>query len=197
LPRRYSGRPHANLPDGTFPTLRFFCNWVAHIKLTRGEGAEVVKAMNDIFAVRLQGQRMNEDNRQALSSLFGFDTFRAQLLEFLRDNDLTGTVLELLPEWIAFTKHYASVVADCPIIYSKKDVSLKWMDRVVISTCEVDPAMLEYYRAEDPCLEAPFGMRWSFFKGHRAVMKWEVPMILGSTGGFSHDMPGKVGNEGF
>lgn len=169
---------HANLPDNQLVTLRFFCNWVAHTKLTRGEGAEIVKLMNDLFAARLNdGQRMTEEQHQRLYSLFSFDTFREQLLAFLRAQGLNWAVIELLPEWIKFVKHYAGVVADCPITYGKKDLQLKWMDRAIVSTYEVDQDLIEQTLTGHPFVECPFGMRWTFFKGEREIMKWEVPIM--------------------
>jgi hypothetical protein len=167
---------HANLPDNQLVTLRFFCNWVAHTKLTRGEGVEIVKLMNDLYAARLSGQWMTDEQHQRLHGLFSFDTFRQQLLGFLRAQGLNWAMIELLPEWIKFVRHYAAVVADCPITYGKKDLQLRWMDRAIVSICEVDQGPIGQAPTGHPVVECPLDMRWTFFKREREVMKWEVPI---------------------
>jgi hypothetical protein len=169
---------HANLRDADFSTLRFFSNWVAHTKLTRGQAVKLVKRMNDSFDNRLRGQRMTEEQHLALPSLFRFETFRDELREFLRSQDLVWARLELWPEWVSFMKNYAGVVAECPIIYAKKD--LRWMDRAVISTFVVDDEVVEYAREDYPGgVRCPFGIRWAFFKGEQQVMRWELPIMYG------------------
>jgi hypothetical protein len=171
---------HAKLRDADSVTLRFFANWVAHTKLTRGQAVELVRQMNDSFDNRLRGQRMTEEQHLALSSLFRFETFRDELREFLRSQDLVWARLELWPEWVSFMKNYAGVVAECPIIYAKKDLPLRWMDRAVISTFVVDDDVVEYAKEDYPGgVRCPFGIRWAFFKGEQQVMRWELPIMYG------------------
>jgi hypothetical protein len=169
---------HSRLPDNQFLTLRFFCNWAVHTKLTRGEGAEIVGLMNKCFEGRLNGQYMPEEEHERLHGIFSFEAFRNELLEFLRGQGLTLSAMELPPQLINFIKLYSSVVADCPIIYTKKDLRLRWMDRAVISTYQVDHDLIPQIRQESPFAECPFGLRWTILRDEREVMKWEIPIIF-------------------
>jgi hypothetical protein len=81
---------HADLNEDQFVTLRFFCNWAVHTKLTRGEGAKIVALLNDLFEARLQGRLMGDEQRQKLSDVFSFETFRRELLDFLRSQGLVA-----------------------------------------------------------------------------------------------------------
>jgi hypothetical protein len=166
----------AQVREGELATLRFFCNWAVHTKLTRGEGSALVQLMNDLFDARLKGQLMSEEQHERLYGAFSFDRFREELLDFLRSQGLPLSNFEVLPDWVKFIKLYTAVVSDCPIIYTKTDLPLR-MDRAILTTCQVEVEYVQRLRQENRFYECPFGVRWTFFKGEAQVMKWEIPII--------------------
>jgi hypothetical protein len=86
--------------------------------------------------------------------------------------------MEILPDWVKFVELYASVVADCPIVHTKKDLQLRWMDRAVTSDYQIDDETMRQIRAESLYAECSFGLRWTFFKGEEQILRWEVPLVF-------------------
>lgn len=104
------------------PLLRVFCNWVAHTDLgNRGEGStEILKAVDDKVAIA-------REKGLALGScpVFRFETFRQSLRTFLTEFKFPLELVTTEAVWRRFIMLYASVVGECPILYTASKVPLK------------------------------------------------------------------------
>jgi hypothetical protein len=111
------------------PVVRMFCNWVVHTDLAnKGEGstlflAALDKEIDDAVA-----------RNKSINSLpvFRFETFRESLRQFLRHFKLPDQLVRVEKKWRLFIMLYASVVSECPIIFSASKVALKHIESIEV-----------------------------------------------------------------
>jgi hypothetical protein len=111
------------------PVLRMFCNWVVHTDLTnKGDGSTLLLAAVD----REIGDAAAKNKSIDSLPVFRFETFRESLRKFLRHFAFPEELVQVEKKWRPFVMLYASVVSDCPIVFSASKVRLKHIGRIEV-----------------------------------------------------------------
>lgn len=111
------------------PVLKMFCNWVVHINLeNKGPGATLLlNDFDDHFTQLLEHKRILP-NAGHISG----GAFVQALDQCLRRFDITANFLHDLRKLKRFFRLYASIVSECPIVYTASKTQLKYVQRVEI-----------------------------------------------------------------
>jgi hypothetical protein len=138
--------------DKDFETLKFYCDWVLHLKLDRSKGASnVIKLFESI--------QKAADNRDAelfqsrsiwlFEHVLNADTFRNQLIDVLCRNEILPEIFTDDANWYEFLHHYGAIIDGVPLELKIK--SANQITRVIVT------------RQEDPGLPVPGNRK--FFEG--------------------------------
>lgn len=100
------------IPFAEYPSLRMYSNWAVHVELANSQAQELVKTADSFYLKLIAGEPTAEDKEQ-FRGLFNFETFRAELTQYLRVNRLPDFDDRW---WNAFLTHFLNVVEDCPLI---------------------------------------------------------------------------------
>jgi hypothetical protein len=108
---------HTNPQWTTYPVLRTYCDWSAHIRLSQSGAEILLRSLDDAF--------MAPEAEQGRALKTAFDTFsltefQRELRLFLKSVDLPCRLIEDHVWWGQFLRHYVAVVSDCPFIYGGK-----------------------------------------------------------------------------
>ena len=156
--------------QSTYPTLKLFCDWVVHAKLSGKKVQKLLWEFDSLYDSRLQhGIEINNDMPDLLHNFLTFQGFKNELHVFLGKNCSVQTpnVLDK-NNWGDFEETYCSIVSDCLLIYEDKKKPLKHFDRASISLrkLQFSPAQIKY----DP-ITVSTGVQWIFFKGEKETFR--------------------------
>jgi hypothetical protein len=117
----------ANTAPDAFVSLKVYCDWTVHTTLTKASRTKEIMAKvdQDFFNnFHPDGHGTPPDEHEKLQALLYLDTFRAELLSFLENNDLPILLASDDGEWFNFLKYYAAVIEDCSLIYKADDLKM-------------------------------------------------------------------------
>jgi hypothetical protein len=96
-----------------FPTLNFYCNWVAHIDLDRNRAArDFIQSVMPILT--LDGGHTSEQ-QQGFDRLLTLRAFRDELSGFLTEHGIADHICTDDANWLEFVNAYSRVVDGVPI----------------------------------------------------------------------------------
>jgi hypothetical protein len=122
-----------------YPSLRFHCDWVAHVVLDREAAQNIVKAVDDyerclggVRALR-SGNPVPDEFEQIiykLGEILALLQFRKELQKYLEIHNLSSEIAADVATWTAFLSFYLRVIEQCPLKCINK--RLKYVDEVTI-----------------------------------------------------------------
>lgn len=132
---------HDNKPSNYW-TLNFFCDWVAHPKLS-GAGARQVLKMLDDHLPSFQDKPEKWDPDGVVHNILSFQLLRQHLGEFLAANDLPTRWCDDLFTWNTVLQFYGQQVQDTPLAVDSGKHALVYVRKVEIVACEPDKEIVE------------------------------------------------------
>jgi hypothetical protein len=145
--------------DRDFETLKFYCDWILHVKLDRNKGASnVIKLFESIQKAADEGNAELYESRSMwlFEQVLSADTFRNQLIDVLSRNGIRPEVFADNANWYEFLHYYGAIIQGVPLEVKVK--SGTQITRVIVT------------RQEDPGSTVPgnrdflFALLWSPFK---------------------------------
>jgi hypothetical protein len=111
------------------PVLKMFCNWVVHTNLgNKAPGATLLlKDFDDHFTQLFEHERLLP-NAGHISGR----AFREALGQCLRRFNIAANFLHDLKKLKTFFSLYASIVSECPIVYTASRAQLKYVQKIEI-----------------------------------------------------------------
>jgi len=102
-----------------FPTLRFFCNWALHIKLTSSRAGHLLQEFDSQVPAMLEGAHDDLSTFKS-AKVFKIFEFMGELMALLIHHNIE------LPHScsIKFITLYLSIIANCPVSYDPKQLLL-------------------------------------------------------------------------
>jgi len=113
----------------TYSTLRLYCNWALHIKLSYSQARKIV-TMADSFYPKLERGELTEQEKNEFRSVFSLTAFRGELNRFLTDKHLPAFCDA---EWNSFLACFLNTIEDCPLVCKAKGVNTSEVDEVVLT----------------------------------------------------------------
>jgi hypothetical protein len=166
---------HVDPDRTTWEALRTFCNWPLHTNLTSGWAKKPIELMNEVIQ-RKDGMLellINADRRKQVQSIFSLDEIYTELIQFLKQQGIGQFNVLILQEWATFLKLYFSVVADCPLTFTK-DLPFDHVKQVTVRVYEVP----EDVKAENANCAAMFGVTWVFATKSGARREFNMPLCF-------------------
>jgi hypothetical protein len=144
--------------DSDFETLKFYCDWVLHVKLDRKGASNVIKLFESIQKAADEGNAELYQSRSMwlFGQVLSADTFRNQLIDVLSRNEIPADFFTDNANWYEFLHHYGAIIDRVPL--ELKIRSANEITRVIVT------------RQEEPPSPAPsnrqflFALLWSPFK---------------------------------
>jgi hypothetical protein len=144
--------------DKDFETLKFYCDWVLHVKLDRKGASNVIKLFESIQKAADYGNVALYESRSMwlFEQVLSADTFRNQLIDVLARNEIPPEVFADNANWYEFLHRYGAIINDVPLELNVK--SANQITSVIVM------------RQEDPGSTVPgdrkflFALLWSPFK---------------------------------
>lgn len=148
-----------------FRTLQFYCNWALHVKIDRNsETGKILKAFDTAIERTILS---SEPTMKYLYDLLSFSELFRQLKTLLAEHNLPTSIIDD-DNCNTFFKYYAGVVSDCPIVCTKEDLELEYVDTIIVSS--VPPPTATQLLLDDSFgVEARkplFIVRWTFGKNN-------------------------------
>jgi hypothetical protein len=144
--------------DRDFETLKFYCDWVLHVKLDRNKGASnVIKLFESIQKAADEGNAELYESRSTwlFEQVLSADAFRNQLIDVLSRNEIPAEFFTDDVRWHDFLNHYGAIIQGVPL--ELKVRSANQITSVIVT------------RQEDPGSPVPgnrkflFALLWSPF----------------------------------
>ena len=146
-----------------YPVVRLFCDWTVHTSISRNPEAEPLLREFDRAAATVKAG--NGFRLPFLLDVLSLSNFRSELGKFLDSNLLPTQVVRDQDEWDRFLDLYSSVVADCPITYTKLQVPFAHITNLTLTKSLPEDSYVLSLR------EQPF----------RVWMNWRVEFNDGSV----------------
>lgn len=106
--------------------LRMFCNWVVHTSLEkRTDGSTLILSEIDDYMAELHERQKLLPHPKHMS----LGTFREALIRCFAAFGLTPQFFSNLAEWKKFFNLYASIVSECPIVFTASRRNLKYIKK--------------------------------------------------------------------
>ncbi len=164
-----------------YPTLKLFCDWVVHSKLSGPKVQKLLAQMDELYDTRyLRNIPTQNDTPPLARDFLSWHGFKTELKAFLLKDCGVGTPAALdKRKWEHFEEVYSSIVRDCLLAYENKKKPLKHIDSAVVTILkpQFSPAQLRY----DP-LTVPTGIEWIFLKNgketFRLLLTWGSKVAL-------------------
>ena len=110
---------HDNKKD-VYPVLHFYCNWVAHTKLSLSPIAdEIVRLFDDMVADTVNAE-LNQERCQKMNDVVNIRVLLTELNTYLEGLVLPTTVCTSADDWREFRKRLGSVIQDCPLLLNAR-----------------------------------------------------------------------------
>jgi hypothetical protein len=135
-----------------FATLKFFCDWVVHVKLVRSGGARKILSLLDAELSRLPDAEAVQPESE-LYQFISLDRLREEMERFYRETDLPdlwATHPRVLRECLRF---YGNIVLNCPLVITGRGTTAKYIRQLTL-TKVVDK--------DEPPDKQCFSWDWSF-----------------------------------
>ena len=144
--------------DSDFETLKFYCDWVLHVKLDRKGASNVIKLFESIQKAADEGNVELYESRSMwlFGQVLSADTFRNQLIDVFSRNEIPAEVFNDNATWYDFLRCYGAIIHGVPLELQVK--SGNQITRVIVT------------REENRGLPVPdnrkflFALLWSPFK---------------------------------
>jgi hypothetical protein len=136
--------------------LRFFCNWTLHSELSHVGARKIVSLLDE----RLRYFRpwdSDTDPDNIIHRIVSLSLFREELSGFLKRNDLPTVWTEDQFTWQSVVRFYGQQVRDTPLVMTRADDHLQYVQRVVVSTCEPSKEVTDANPGDEF-----FGFKWDF-----------------------------------
>jgi hypothetical protein len=127
--------------DRDFETVKFYCDWVLHVKLDRNKGAsQVIKLFESIQKAADDGNTELYESRSMwlFEQVLSADTFRKQLIDVLSRNEIPPELFKDNANWYEFLRHYGAIIDGVPL-----ELKVKLSNQItsVIVTRQEDPGL--------------------------------------------------------
>jgi hypothetical protein len=121
--------------DKDFETVKFYCDWVLHVKLDRNKGAsQVIKLFESIQKAADDGNTELYESRSMwlFEQVLSADTFRKQLIDVLSRNEIPPGIFTDNANWYEFLHHYGAIIHAVPIgAITQSDPFTKLLERTL------------------------------------------------------------------
>ena len=151
--RKLMDRTAEELNSPSYPTLRLYCNWVAHIGLSFGEARTLVAQANDLYP-RLMAENTSPTEKAGFWETYTFAALRADIDRFILTHRLPAITHA---NWNNFITCLLPVLEDCPLTVEAKQANPLEIDKIVLRREMGQPY-------PDPNGSLP-RIVWGFFKG--------------------------------
>ncbi len=140
-----------------FSSLRMYCNWVVHDKLSlpNAEADALLKAFDEAKEAQSKGFGYT-----AHIPYLSLSNFRNELRRFLMDNSLPTNIVDDENQWKAFLYLYTTIIEDCPIEYAASRSDLKHIAKATLYSSILDDSKQGPYYDERKM--ADLWLRWRF-----------------------------------
>jgi hypothetical protein len=104
--------------DRDFETLKFYCDWVLHVKLDRNKGSSnVIKLFESIQKAADEGNAELYESRSTwlFEQVLSADAFRNQLIDVLSRNEIPAEFFTDDVRWHDFLNHYGAIIQGVPL----------------------------------------------------------------------------------
>lgn len=116
-----------------FSTLKFFCDWVAHAKLSFAGAKKVLARVDpEIGASGSVNPREVQPNAE-FYRLMSLEPLLEEIKRFYVENDLPKHWAFDPTMWREFTRLYGKVVLDCPLAISRANASSRYIKRLTLT----------------------------------------------------------------
>ena len=122
--------------DSDFETLKFYCDWVLHVKLDRRGASNVIKLFESIQKAADEGNAELYESRSMwlFGQVLSGDTFRKQLIDVLSRNEIPREVFTDNAKWHDFLRCYGAIIHGVPLELQVK--SANQITRVIVTRDE-------------------------------------------------------------
>jgi hypothetical protein len=160
-----------------YVTLQFFCDWALHIKLRKRNAGLLLQPFDEAYGRRGPDGMMLTEDQKRLQEKISLIEFTRQLVEVLESYGIAMNSLIGPQAWFRFIELYLSIIKDCSLDYTDREIKLNHVNQVVVTLYEVP----EEVRSMEPNMHMPFGIDWRFsFKG-KPVFHWPMPFAARNT----------------
>jgi hypothetical protein len=149
-----------------FSTLKFFCDWVAHVKLSYAGAKKVLGRLDREIGASGSVNPSEVQPDSELYRLMSLEPLREEMKRFCSENDLPKHWAFDPIAWRECTRLYGNVVLNCPLAISRGDASSRYINRLELTNA-VD--------LQDHPDKRTFSWEWSFelSDGHSFVLTCE------------------------
>ena len=100
-------------------TLRLFCNWVAHVKITKSNtGLKILAEINDTL-VNVKNSSNAIEMRTKMSHAIGFSVLRKELKSFFKHIKIDDVLVSDNNIWANFVVNLIEIIRDVPVSFPK------------------------------------------------------------------------------
>jgi hypothetical protein len=154
-----------------YVTLKFFCDWAVHIKLRKRNAGLLLKPFDEAYGRRGPDGMMLDEDQAALQNRVSLIEFSHELVEVLDTHGITPNTLRGPAAWFRFIELYLSIIKDCSLEYTAREIELSNLNGVLVTRYDV-PAEIEEMAPE---MYIPFGIDWRFTFNQQPVFHWPMP----------------------
>jgi hypothetical protein len=144
--------------------LKFFCDWPLHATMSRS-ASELLIEMNRA----LENGNTAEDIAQTIGHKLSMEAFRDDLIHQLMRFELPTSRVGSMHSWLDFLQLYFRVIADCPVLSCKKNLTR--LDRLAVRLGRTPPDNLPVGAA------FAFTINWTFMKDRDIVLEWNNEVL--------------------
>jgi hypothetical protein len=145
---------HRGKSDGYW-ALNFFCDWIAHTRLTRGGARKILKILDDRLPTFDARNPEGIDPDGMVMSILSLDLLRRDLRGFLQVTDLPTRWVDDDFTWQAVVRFYGQQVLDIPLMVDDEKFLLEHIRRIEIVGFEPASDFVETNPGE-----TFFGLQW-------------------------------------
>ena len=137
--------------EAEFATLKFFCDWVMHVKLDRSGARKILSLLDAELSASPDPAPIEPDSE--LYQFVSLDRLREEMTRFYRDKelpDLWATDPRVLRECLRF---YGNIVLDCPLVITGQGTTPRYIRQL---------ALTKVVNKDEPPDKRCFLWEWSF-----------------------------------
>ncbi len=137
--------------------LTFFCDWALHTKLEGAGARQILRKLDERLSRFNPAEPGSIDPDGEVSQILSFDLLRGSLFEFCKRNDLPTAWAEDEFWWRKFVVLYGELVREAPLVVTRQEGNLTYLQKLVIAACEPSQTIVE----ANPGTKH-YGFKWEF-----------------------------------
>jgi hypothetical protein len=137
----------------SFATLKFFCDWVAHVKLSFSGAKKVLSRLD--AEIGASGPFVPEtlQPESEIYRLMSLEPLKEEMNEFCRDNHLPEQWTTNPIMWRDCTRFYGNVVMDCPLDITRGAAAPRYIKQLTLTNA---------VNLDEPPQKRSFSWDWRF-----------------------------------